>query len=154
MMKPLRLVTSLPYVLTILCLPLFNSVVTAQQQNCRLNSATGQITDLEASCKRREEQNLRIGTIGMDIQNLYKQGMKRAQGGLYQEAMADFNQVIQLKPDLAEAYVWRSYLRRTTGNLQGTIEDFQKAADIYRARGEEKRADTMEQQLQGLKQEL
>ena len=90
----------------------------------------------------------------MDIQELYKQGMKRAQGGLYQEAMADFNQIIQLKPDLAEAYVWRSYLRRTTCNLQGTIEDFQKAADIYKARGEKKRAYTMEQQLQSLRQDL
>lgn len=90
----------------------------------------------------------------MDVQQLYQRGLQRAQGRLYQEAIADFTQVISINPNLAEAYVARSFLRRRTGDPQRAIQDYQKAADIYRTRGDRERANIMIQQLQDLKQKL
>lgn len=100
---------------------------------------------------RNEMQKLRMG---MEDRQLYQRGMQRARGKLYQEAIADFTQVISINPNLAEAYVARSFLQRRTGDIQAAIQDYQKAADIYRARGDGERADTMIQQLQDLKQKL
>lgn len=153
MMKPLYLITFLSY-FTILCLPLFHSVATAQKVlGCVINNASGLITDSSDTCERgrNEMQNLRME---MDERQLYQRGIQRFQGGLFQEAIADFTQVISTNPNLAEAYVFRSFCRRRTGDPQAAIQDFQKAADIYRARGNRERADIMLLQLQDLKQKL
>lgn len=153
MIKPLYSITFLSC-FTILCLPLFHPVATAQDPSgCVINNASGLITDSSDTCERgrSEMQKLRMK---MDERQLYQRGIQRFQGGLFQEAIADFTQVISTNPNLAEAYVLRSFCRRKIGNPQAAIQDFQKAADIYRARGDGERADTMIKQLQDLKQKL
>ena len=133
MIKPLHLVTFLSYS-TILGLSLLHSVATAQDVPiCVINNASGLITDSSATCERGRNERRKL-KMEVGVQQLYQRGLQRVKEKLYQEAIADFTQVINLDPNLAEAYVARSSIRYATGDPQAAIQDYQKAADLYRAR--------------------
>ena len=51
--------------------------------------------------------------------------------GDYQGAIADYNQAIRLKPDLAEAYHNRGLIRQARGEKQEALADFHKAAELF-----------------------
>ncbi|UCD89939.1 MAG: tetratricopeptide repeat protein, partial [Desulfobacterales bacterium] len=50
--------------------------------------------------------------------------------GKPQKAMEDFNQAIQLDPDLAEAYYNRGVGHINTGRYNLACQDFQKACEL------------------------
>ncbi|MEG4270741.1 MULTISPECIES: hypothetical protein [unclassified Microcoleus] len=79
----------------------------------------------------------------MEDREFYEQGFDLGRRGLYEEAVAAFTQAINLNPDFVEAYMIRATARSGTGDLQGGIEDFEKAMDIYRARGQSQIADML-----------
>ena len=62
-----------------------------------------------------------------------------------QDALADVDMAIKLKPDFAWAYGLRGYVKRASGDTVGAVADFDKAlqlepsAGIYAARGELKK---------------
>ncbi len=49
----------------------------------------------------------------------------------YADAIADYTQAIKINSHYVEAYYNRGNARFALGDKQGTIEDFQKAADLY-----------------------
>ena len=70
--------------------------------------------------------------------------------GNYEKALADLNQVIALDPDNVTAYVDRAVTHDELGNLQKVIQDLQKAAELYRQQGKQKRYQQIQKKLREL----
>ncbi|MEG3866218.1 tetratricopeptide repeat protein [Microcoleus sp. AT8-B1] len=90
----------------------------------------------------------------MKAQELYQQGFDLGRKGQYKEAVEAFTQAINLNPDFVEAYIYRAYARTGTGDQHGGVKDFQKAMDIYRARGRSDIADQLLVPLNTLQNEI
>jgi len=90
----------------------------------------------------------------MNARELYQQGYDKGRKRSYKEAVEDFTQAININPDFAEAYIARGHARNGVGDKHGQIQDFQKAVDIYRAKGELQRADMLLQRMQQLQREI
>ncbi|MGL5059449.1 MAG: tetratricopeptide repeat protein [Microcoleus sp.] len=90
----------------------------------------------------------------MKAQEVYQKGFDLGRRRLYKEAVEAFTQAINLNPDFVEAYMARAHARTGTGDLQGGVADFQKAIDIYRARGRSREADMLLVPLNALQNEI
>ncbi|MEG4346464.1 tetratricopeptide repeat protein [Microcoleus sp. A003_D6] len=90
----------------------------------------------------------------MKAQELYKQGFDLARQGQYKESVELLTQAINLNPSFPEAHMVRANAQTLLGNLQGAVEDFQKAIDIYRARGQSQIADMLLVRLNSLQNEI
>ncbi len=90
----------------------------------------------------------------MKAQELYEQGFDLGRKGQYKESVELFTQAINLNPSFPEAHMVRADAQTLLGNLQGAVEDFQKAIDIYRARGQSQIADMLLVPLNSLKNEI
>ncbi|HAT15868.1 MAG TPA: hypothetical protein DCS91_21925 [Microcoleaceae bacterium UBA11344] len=133
-------------------LPLFSTVANAQEQpGCFIMDSSGQINRLDPLCKRDEQHKLRNA---MKAQELYQQGLDLARKGQYKESVELLTQAINLNPSFPEAHMVRADAQTLLGNLQGAVEDFQKAIDIYRARGQSQIADMLLVPLNSLQNEI
>ena len=133
-------------------LPLFQTVATAQEEpGCFIIDSSGQVNRLDPLCKRDEQQKLK--NI-MKAQELYQQGLDLARQGQYKESVELLTQAINLNPSFPEAHMVRANAQTLLGNLQGAVEDFQKAIDIYRARGQSQIADMLLVPLNSLQNEI
>ncbi|MEG3924497.1 MULTISPECIES: tetratricopeptide repeat protein [unclassified Microcoleus] len=90
----------------------------------------------------------------MKAQELYQQGFDLARKGQYKESVELLTQAINLNPSFPEAHIVRADAQTLLGNLQGAAEDFQKAIDIYRARGQSQIADMLLVPLNALQNEI
>ena len=52
--------------------------------------------------------------------------------------------MLHLNPDAADAYEGRAWARANLGDRQGAIADMQRAAELYRARGDLARAQAVQ----------
>jgi tetratricopeptide (TPR) repeat protein len=133
-------------------LPVFQTVVNAQEQpGCFIIDSSGQVNRLDPLCKRDEQQKLK--NI-MKAQELYQQGLDLARKGQYKESVELLTQAINLNPSFPEAHMVRADAQTLLGNLQGAVEDFQKAIDIYRVRGQSQIADMLLVPLNSLQNEI
>ena len=127
--------------IVIASLPFFQTVANAQEEpGCFILDSSGKVNRLDPLCKRDEQQKLRNT---MKAKELYEQGLDLGRRRLYKEAVEAFTQAINLNPDFVEAYTIRADARPAAGDLQGGIKDFEKAIDIYRARGQSQIADRL-----------
>ena len=90
----------------------------------------------------------------MKAQEFYQQGFDLGRRELYKEAAESFTKAINLNPDFVEAYIIRGRIRSVIGDNQGGVEDFQKAINIYRARGQSQIADMLLVPLNSLQNEM
>ncbi|MEG5018795.1 MULTISPECIES: tetratricopeptide repeat protein [unclassified Microcoleus] len=90
----------------------------------------------------------------MKAQELYKQGFDLARQGQYKESVELLTQAINLNPSFPEAHMVRADAQTLLENLQGAVEDVQKAIDIYRARGQSQIADMLLVPLNSLQNEI
>ncbi|MEG3847210.1 hypothetical protein QT971_02965 [Microcoleus sp. herbarium19] len=133
-------------------LPFFQTIANAQEQpGCFILDSSGKVNRLDPLCKRDEQQKLRNA---MKAQELYQQGFDLGRRRLYKEAVEAFTQAINLNPDFVEAYMIRADARAGAGDIHGGVEDFQKAIDIYRARGQSQIADMLLVPLNSLQNEI
>ncbi|AFZ10203.1 Tetratricopeptide TPR_2 repeat-containing protein [Oscillatoria nigro-viridis PCC 7112] len=133
-------------------LPLFQTVATAQEEpGCFIIDSSGQVNRLDPLCKRDEQQKLK--NI-MKAQELYQQGLDLARKGQYKESVELLTQAINLNPSFPEAHMVRADAQTLLENLQGAVEDVQKAIDIYRARGQSQIADMLLVPLNSLQNEI
>lgn len=63
----------------------------------------------------------------VNAEELFKRGVYEALIGNYKLAIADFTQVIQLRPDDATAYANEGLARAAMGDFQGALADFNSA---------------------------
>lgn len=97
------------------------------------------------SCKenvkaQEDEANKFNNTEATSAESYFNRGVKKADLGDYEDAIANFDKVIEIKPELAEAYNKRGmskdelkYSRSTKGNIifnKGAIADYTKAIEI------------------------
>jgi tetratricopeptide (TPR) repeat protein len=152
MIKQIYLIFTLSYVF-ISSMPLFQNVATAQEYpGCFMIDSSGERSSLNSLCNRNQQQQ-KLRNV-MNARELYQQGRDRGRRGLYKEAVEDFTQAININPDFAEAYIARAYARTLTRDNQGLIEDFQKAIDIYIARGDSEKANMVLKTLQDFKRQI
>lgn len=90
----------------------------------------------------------------MKAQELDQQGLDLPRKGQYKESVELLTQAINLNPSFPEAPMVRADAQTLLGNLQGGVEDFQKAIDIYRARGQSPIADLLLVPLNALQNEI
>jgi uncharacterized protein YjbI with pentapeptide repeats len=74
-----------------------------------------------------------IPTSAATATEFYTWGVMEAQGGGHKQAIAYFNQSLEVDPDFAFAYLGRSISRRQLGDLPGAIEDSKKAEELFTA---------------------
>ncbi|MEG4996496.1 hypothetical protein [Microcoleus sp. B4-D4] len=151
MLKHSYLISAFSSVL-IASLPLFQIVANAQEEpGCFILDSSGKVNRLDPLCKRDEQQKLRNA---MKAQELYQQGFDLGRRRLYKEAAEAFTQAININPDFVEAYMVRAHTRAVIGEKQGGVEDFQKAIEILRARGQSQMADLLLVPLNSLQNEI
>lgn len=81
-----------------------------------------------------------LGAVGLPTElatavNLYNLGLVEAERGNYQGAIEQYNQVLQLKPDAANAYLARSVSLLHLGDRAAALSDAQQAQQLYQAQG-------------------
>jgi tetratricopeptide (TPR) repeat protein len=66
-----------------------------------------------------------------DVADDYNRNAIEEQGrGDWKDALADYNKVIELKPDSVAAYYNRASVRQTNGDWSGALDDFNKAVEL------------------------
>jgi tetratricopeptide (TPR) repeat protein len=93
-------------------------------------------------------------TTQMTAQDIYNQGRTKARQGLDAESIADYTEAIKLKPDFAEAYLYRGYAQVGIGEDVAGLSDLRMAAKLYRERGDTKIADILMQDVQRFETEI
>ena len=84
-------------------------------------------------------------TIGQETQPaalddpgaLSDRGLVLAQAGQYEEALAEYDRALEIKPDFAGAYRGRAIVLRNLDETEAALEDLQKAAELFVAQGQE-----------------
>jgi tetratricopeptide (TPR) repeat protein len=62
----------------------------------------------------------------MNAKDIYQQGLTKAIAGAYQEAIRDFNQVLEMNDHVLDVYYNRGLAHYKLGNLEAAINDFSK----------------------------
>lgn len=103
----------------------------AQEKLKRINAAYEMLKscNFSSSTQTSSSKNEKPGSV--DANFYYEQGMEKAKGGRYQEAIEDFSYAICISPDCAEAYKYRSIAHLKIGENQKAINDLQLAVDLY-----------------------
>jgi tetratricopeptide (TPR) repeat protein len=97
---------------------------------------TGKKPDEEL--KERSPSKTSTETIqpsSFDADTCYNQATAQYELKNYQAAIYGFTQVIQLKPNYTDAYVYRGLARSALGDKPGAIADYQQAATLYQKQG-------------------
>ncbi|GCL35943.1 TPR repeat-containing protein [Sphaerospermopsis reniformis] len=64
------------------------------------------------------------------VETYFIQGLKQIESGDYRGAIANFNQVLNIDPNNAYAYIGRGFSRFSLGSYRGAKKDFDKALEI------------------------
>lgn len=81
----------------------------------------------------------------MESQRLSAEALDQMQRGQFQQALDNLTQVININPSMPEAYYERGTMHMATKNRQAAIADFQRAIDLYRAKGGSESVDSLQQ---------
>ncbi|MBW4622508.1 MAG: tetratricopeptide repeat protein [Cyanosarcina radialis HA8281-LM2] len=136
MTKLLRLTVTLSAIFVPTVIILGSPIFAKENPLCVMVTPTNRIVNLNHICGANQNQKLQ-----MNAQHFYQQGRINGKKELYKEAIADFTQAINLKPDFIEAYVMRAAVRHYgEEDTKQAIEDLQQAANICKQKGQLERA--------------
>jgi tetratricopeptide (TPR) repeat protein len=85
-------------------------------------------------------------------EEFFQRGRELDRKGQSQEAIAEYTKAIQIDPNYAQAYFYRSNLLALGGQPQKAIEDAQKAAAILESREELEGAAAMREHAEMIRQ--
>ena len=85
-----------------------------------------------------------------DVLAYNDRGIAKAALGRYEDAIADYDEAIRLKPDYAEAYYNQGNAKGALGRNDEARQDFEKVRDLARDAGNDSIADAAEQRLRDL----
>ncbi len=114
--------------------------VQAQEQSA---CPSGQIRDSNGLCSSSIEGQ-KSGSM-TSAEEFFRHGRQLDKQGLSQEAITEYTRAIELDPNYAPSYFFRGNALALEGQPQKGIEDAQKAAAIYKSRGESQWAEAMMQ---------
>lgn len=130
---------------------IFPENITAQEQPlCFMTQPSGQIANLSEICARTQESagNRQDLEAEKEIHGLSVKVLDQMQKGQFQQALDNLTQVIKINPNMPEVYYERGTMYIATKNPQTAIEDFQRAANLYRTIGDSQSADNMQQLIE------
>ncbi len=68
--------------------------------------------------------------LGQDAEVFFKRGENKYNNGHYENAIADYTEVIKLKPDYLNAHLRRAFCYSSVSNYEGAIEDYTKIIEL------------------------
>ena len=80
-----------------------------------------------------------------DAEEYYRRASELDRQGQHQEAITEYTKAIELDPNYALAYAFRGNALALVGQPQQGIEDIEKAAQIYAAKGDAEAAEGVRQ---------
>ena len=107
-------------------------------QTCFMVTDSGEVVGLDHLCGWTR-RNLNSSMI--DVQELFERGSSLSRARQYDQALHVFSEVIRLEPMHTEAYVGRAVIRTARQEFQQAVEDYKRAAEIARSKGQIERAD-------------
>ncbi|OKH25746.1 tetratricopeptide repeat protein [Chroogloeocystis siderophila] len=135
----------------IVCPTIFYSVAKAQENSgCLTVEPSGQVTIINGLCSP-SSQGQELGTMAK-AEEFFQRGRELDRKGQSQEAIAEYTKAIQIDPNYAQAYFYRSNLLALGGQPQKAIEDAQKAAAILESREELEGAAAMREHAEMIRQ--
>jgi tetratricopeptide (TPR) repeat protein len=131
-------------------------IIAQDESVCFMTQPSGQVVDLSEICRRREEtagerQDLKAE---METQRFSAEALDQMQRGQFQQALDNLTQVISINPSMPEAYYERGTMHIATNNPQAAIADFQRAIDLYRAKGGSESVDSLQQLIKETQENL
>ncbi|MFM7635976.1 MAG: pentapeptide repeat-containing protein [Cyanobacteriota bacterium] len=111
---------------------------------------SGALLDPGALSRTHWQQARGLSAGALSYGELHNAGVDAAQAGRHPEAERWFSDAIARQPDAAISWVARGISRNEQGNVRLAVADFNYAASLYRARGEESEATTLEQASKAL----
>ena len=123
---------------------LWQPALLAQQQDgtCFMVTDSGSLVGLDHLCGQAQQEGTQEGepvTIA-EVQELFDRGFAFGRARQYDEALEVFSEAIRLNPTYAEAYVGRAVIQVSRKDFQEAVNDYRRAAQIARDRGEIERA--------------
>lgn len=95
----------------------------------------GQLKDTQQALADYDQVIRLNPNAAVNLVTYYNRASLRAQAGDYQGAIDDLSQAIQIR-ETPKAYAKRATVQWQLRNREGTIADFQKAAELYQAQGD------------------
>ena len=92
-----------------------------------------------------------LALSGCRAASYFSQGNEHHERGQYEDAIADYDEAIRLRPDLPEAYFIRGVTHHTLGRKQKAISDLQTALELAQAAGNDDLAATIEETLEAVR---
>lgn len=80
----------------------------------------------------------------------YRRALEKEEEGNRQEAIAIYAQALRLNPSYADAYYSRGNARKAAEDKQGAIQDYQRAAYLYKQQGKAKQYQDVLNQIKAL----
>lgn len=71
-----------------------------------------------------------VNSNSQDVDTYFIQGFKKVESGDYRGAIANFNQILDIDPNNAYAYIGRGFSRFSLGSYRGAKKDFDQALEI------------------------
>ncbi|NEP80346.1 MAG: serine protease, partial [Okeania sp. SIO3B3] len=101
---------------------------------------SGNPTPVASPSPTRENRTVRNSgnftpSQGQDAEKYFHQGLSYSDRREYKQAIAEFNQAIQINPKYAFAYYARGIAYKRNRNQKKAISDFEKAAELYKQQG-------------------
>ena len=132
---------------TLLCISWSEAAALAKEVPiCFMTKPTTEVIDLTEMCSRKNEQHLPL-SVEKQLEYLYEQTASLSQQGHLKKAVDKLTQVINIEPKSPSVYVNRGNLRLEARDLQGAVEDFQKASELYRANDNLESSSVLQQQI-------
>ena len=97
--------------------------------------------------RREDDEAQSPDNVPPEILQLLLHAAALAEEKRYQEAIAEFAQIVNLASNSAEVYVVRGNIFRAMGDYQAASRDYERAAKLFENRGDLVRAETLQRMI-------